>query len=49
MNEWLKPEDSKGELINSLSGSCSISHVMNEQLGQTLGLETGELNPVQNL
>ncbi len=32
MNERLKPEDSKGELINSLSGSYCISHVMNKRL-----------------
>ncbi len=32
MNERLKPEVSKGELINSLSGSCCIGHVMNERL-----------------
>ncbi len=32
MNEWLKPEDSRDELINSLSGSYCISHVMNERL-----------------
>ncbi len=36
MNERLKPEDSGGELINSLSGSHMFSlwgcHVMNERL-----------------
>ncbi len=31
MNERLKPEDSRDELINSLSGSYCISHVMNER------------------
>ncbi len=46
MNERLKPEDSKGELIKSLSGSYCISHVMNERLEK---LETGELIAVQNL
>ncbi len=30
INERLKPDDSKGELIYSLSGSYCISHVMNE-------------------
>ncbi len=49
MNERLKPKDSKGELINSLSGSYCISHVMNELLGKTRKLETGELIRVQNL
>ncbi len=33
MNELLeKPEDSKSELINYLSDSYCISHVMNERL-----------------
>ncbi len=32
MNKRLKPEDSNGELINSLSGSYYISQVMNERL-----------------
>ncbi len=32
MNERLKPEDSRDELINSLSGSYCISHVRNEWL-----------------
>ncbi len=33
MNERLeKPEDSKSELINYLSGSYCISHAMNERL-----------------
>ncbi len=36
MNERLKPEDSKGELINYLSGLYCISHVMNERLGKPL-------------
>ncbi len=31
-DERLKPADSKGELINSLSGSYCINHVMNEWL-----------------
>ncbi len=34
INERLKPEDSRDELINSLSGSYCISHVMNERLGK---------------
>ncbi len=34
MNERLKPEDSEGELINSLSSSYCTSHVMNERLGK---------------
>ncbi len=32
MNEWLKPEDLRDELINSLSGPYCISHMMNKQL-----------------
>ncbi len=49
MNERLKPEDSREELINSLSGSYCNSHVMNKQQQQQKKLETGELIPVQNL
>ncbi len=48
-DERLKTKDSKGEPINSLSGSYCISHVMNERLGKTRRLETGELIIVQNL
>ncbi len=42
---WLKPEDSTDEqwTNHSLSGSYCISHVMNERLGKTERLETGEL------
>ncbi len=45
----LKPEDSKGELINYLSSSHCISHLMNERHGKTRRLETGELIPAQIL
>ncbi len=31
MNEQLKPEDSKEELMNYLTGSYCISHMMNER------------------
>ncbi len=37
MNERHEPEDSRGELINYLSGSYCISHVMNERLRKHLG------------
>ncbi len=47
-NDLEKPENSKGELIDSLSGSYYISHVMNERLEKPED-STGELIPVHNL
>ncbi len=42
MGLLLKPENSKGELINYISGSYWISHVMNERLGKKTHLEKPE-------
>ncbi len=53
MNEQLKPDDSKVELLNSFPAHTALVELAglspDERMTQTRRLETGELIPVQIL